>query len=219
MNDFIFLIYLLFLKLKKVFLYLYKYCYLYFNLFIIYTMTQTLITYLFVGVMAILTVIFFVIGLDKMFKIIIWNYILWTISFSALLSIDMLIKNMQESWFTKFLVEWKSVIIIILYALLLFLIYRKSKINIYISSDQIMQKSLYLLFVPFTVLSMCLTLEIILLGTNILSYESLLNIAQEFSKNIYLQQFIVNTPYLVLLHGLITVLITSEFKMRFKSDI
>jgi hypothetical protein len=102
---------------------------------------------------------------------------------------------------------------------LLFLIYRKSKISIDIPSDQIMQKSLYLFFVPLTVLSMCLTLEIILLGTNILTYKSLVSVAAWFSTNIYLQQFIVNTPYWVLIHGLATIFITSEFKTKFKSDI
>jgi hypothetical protein len=182
-------------------------------------MTQTLITYLFVWVVAIFVVLSFAIGLEKMIKIILGNYVLWGICFAASASLDLAINSLQNTWFIKLLSDWKSTIILILYALLLFLIYHKSKISINIPSDQIMQKSLYLFFVPLTVLSICLTLEIILLGTNILTYKSLVNIADWFSKNIYLQRFIINTPYWVLIHGLATIFITSEFKTRFKSDI
>ncbi len=191
----------------------------YFNLFIIYTMTQTLMTYLLAGIIAIFVVLSFVIGLEKMIKIILWNYVLWSICFAASASIDLTINTMWNSWFAKFLQDGKSTIILIMYAVLLFLIYHKSKISIDIPSDQIMQKSLYLIFVPLTVLSMCLTLEIILLWTSLLSYKSLLSVAQWFSKSVYLQQFIINTPYWILLHWLATIFITSEFKTSFRSDI
>jgi len=99
------------------------------------------------------------------------------------------------------------------------MVYHKSKISIDIPSDQIMQKSMYLLFVPLTVSSMFLTLEVILLWSNIFTYQSLSAVAQDFSKNIYLQNFIVNTPYLLFLHALITIIVTSGFKMKVSSDI
>lgn len=182
-------------------------------------MTQTLITYLFIGLVATFAVLSFAIGLEKMIRIILWNYVLWSLCFAAWASIDLLIKTVVSTWFAKFLTDGKSIIILIMYALLLFLIYHKSTISVSIPSDQIMQKSLYLLFVPLTVLSMCLTLEIILLGTNILTYASLVEVAKWFSYNIYLQQFIVNTPYWFLIHALATIVITSEFKAKFKSDI
>jgi hypothetical protein len=182
-------------------------------------MTQTLITYLFVWVVAIFVVLSFAIGLEKMIKVILGNYVLWGICFAASASIDLAVNSLQNTGFTKLLSDWKSTIVLVLYAILLFLIYHKSKISIDIPSDQIMQKSLYLVFVPLTVLSMCLTLEIILLGTNVLTYKSLMSVVAWFSKNIYLQQFIVNTPYWVLIHGLATIFITSEFKTKFKSDI
>lgn len=161
----------------------------------------------------------FAIGLEKMTRIILGNYVLWSICFAASASIDLVVSGFENTWFIKLLSDSKSIIVLILYALLLFLIYRKSKITIGVPSDQIMQKSLYLLFVPLTVVSMCLTLEIILLGTNLLNYESLVGVAAWFSKNIYLQQFIVNTPYWILIHGLATIFITSEFKNKFNSDI
>lgn len=182
-------------------------------------MTETLITYLFIWVIAVFVVLSFAIGLEKMIKVILWNYVLWWICFAASASIDLAIGSIGNTWFANFLSNGQSTIILILYALLLFLIYHKSKITIDIPTDQIMQKSLYLFFVPLTVLSMCLTLEIILLGTNVLSQSSLLNVVAWFTNNIYLQQFIVNTPYWVLMHGIATIIITSELKTRIKTDV
>lgn len=182
-------------------------------------MTQGFITYIFVGVIAVFVILSFAIGLEKMIKIILWNYILWGICFAASASIDLAISSSTNEWFANFLSNGKATIILILYALLLFLIYHKSKITIEIPWDQIMQKSLYLIFVPLTVLSMALTLMIILLGTSLLSQESLTLAVTEFTNNVYLQEFIINTPYWILIHGLATILITSEFKTRIRTDI
>ena len=182
-------------------------------------MTQELITYLFVWTIAIFVILSFAIGLEKMIKIILWNYILWWICFAASSSIDLAIQTSNNENVVNFLTSWQSFIVLILYVLLLFLVYHKSKISIDIPTDQIMQKSLYLFFVPLTVLSMCLTLEIILLGTSIMSQVSLLSVVNSFTKNIYLQQFIINTPFWILIHGIATIIITSEFKTRIKTDI
>ena len=182
-------------------------------------MTQELITYIFVGALSIFVILSFAIGLEKMIKIILWNYILWGICFAASASIDLAISTSSGDWFVNFMTNGKSFIVLILYAVLLALIYHKSKITIDIPSDQIMQKSLYLFFVPMTVLSMCLTVEIILLGTNVLSQTSLVWAVEWFTNNIYLQQFIINTPYWVLLHWLATIIITSELKTRIRTDV
>jgi hypothetical protein len=60
----------------------------------------------------------------------------------------------------------------------LFLIYRASKIKIDFSGDQIMQKSLYLLFVPMAALSVVLTFEIIFFGIEILDPVKVLELAK-----------------------------------------
>lgn len=182
-------------------------------------MTQDLITYIFVAVLAIFVILSFAIWLEKMIKIILWNYILWGICFAASASIDLAINTSTSDWFIGFMTSGKSFIVLILYTALLALIYHKSKITIDIPTDQIMQKSLYLFFVPMTVLSMCLTLEIILLGTNVLSQSSLIWVVEWFTNNIYLQQFIINTPYRVLLHWIATIIITSELNTRIRTDV
>jgi hypothetical protein len=67
-------------------------------------------------------------------------------------------------------------------------------------------------------LSIVLTLEIIFLGIDILDPIKLIEIAKWFTNNIYLQKFILNTPYLILVHALVTVLITSKFKVALKIE-
>ncbi len=182
-------------------------------------MTQSLITYIFVGVIAIFVILSFAVWLEKMIKIILWNYILWGICFATSASIELIISTSGSDGFVSFMTSSKSFIVLILYAVLLALVYHKSKITIDIPTDQIMQKSLYLFFVPMTVLSMCLTLEIILLGTSVLSQNTLVWTVEWFTNNVYLQQFIVNTPYWILLHGIATIVITSELKTRIRTDV
>ncbi|MCK9467255.1 MAG: hypothetical protein M0P94_02910 [Candidatus Absconditabacterales bacterium] len=181
-------------------------------------MTQTLITYLLAGGVAIIVVLSFIIGLDKMIKIILGNYVLGALSVALSTSIDLAISTMGETGFAKFLSDGKLTIIFIIYVALLFLVYRTSKINIDISGDQIMQKSLYILFVPMAVLSVALTLEIMFFGISIFDPTKLLEIVNGFTDNIYLQQFVLNTPYLLLAHAFITVLITSKFKVALKIE-
>jgi len=220
---------LLFLKLKKRFNNLYidnNICisiYLWFIYKILFKifhhMTQELVTYIFVWVIAFFVVLSFAIWLEKMIKIILWNYILWSICFAAAASIDLAISTSTSKWFVSFMSNWKVFIILLLYVLLFLLIYHKSMITIEIPSDKIMQKSLYIFFVPLTVLSMCLTLEIILLGTSVLNPRFLTSIVQWLTDNIYLQQFVMNTPYWILIHAIATIVVTSEFKTKIVTDI
>ncbi|HPC34328.1 MAG TPA: hypothetical protein PLP73_01600 [Candidatus Absconditabacterales bacterium] len=181
-------------------------------------MTQTLITYLLIGGVAIIVVLSFVIGLDKMVKIILGNYVLGALLIAISTSIDLSINAMGETGLARFLGDGKITILFIIYVGLLFLVYRASKIKIDFSGDQIMQKSLYLLFVPMAALSVVITLEIIFFGIDILDPVKVLELAKGFADNIYLQQFIANTPYIILGHALITILITSRFKVVSKVD-
>ena len=181
-------------------------------------MTETLILYIILWIIAILTVLSFAIWLKKMIKVILWNYVLWVLCFAASVSIDSTINVLSNSWFSNFLSDSKSIIILIVYAILLFLVYHKSKISINIPQDQIMQKSLYLIFVPLTVFSMCLTILIIFLWSDLFNYVSLVNFANWFSQNLYLQTFIIYIPYWLLIHWFLTIFVTSRFWSRFDPD-
>ncbi len=193
-------------------------------------MTDTLVTYIFFLLVAVLVILAFVIGNEKMIKILLWNYILATLCLAANQSLEILtqflmitpnleIMNISYESIVNFIVAGKTSIVLILYLLLLLLMYQKSKIRIVLPNDEILQKTFSLFLVPLTVISLVLTLEIVILGMNSLNPASLQILALEFTNNYYIVNFIVLTPVWILLHGLATVLITTEIKMSIRTDI
>ncbi|HBB04653.1 TPA: hypothetical protein DCZ39_07330 [Patescibacteria group bacterium] len=123
---------------------------------------------------AILAVFSFTIGIDKMIKIILGNYILSSICLAASQSINIAVQAMQKTPELKilgftyakaadFLNNGSMTIILIFYIILLVVIFRTSKIKISLPSDEAIRKMLQLIFVPLTVISMVLTLQIVLL--------------------------------------------------------
>lgn len=193
-------------------------------------MTDTAITYIFLILLAILVILGFVIGNEKMIKIILGNYILATLCLAANQSLDLLVQflsmtptlkilGLSYEKISSFLVQWKMSIVLIFYLLLLFLMYHKSKIRISFPTDEILKKTFSLFLVPLTVISIILTLEIVILGMNSLNPTNLELLAREFTNNIYIIKFVVFTPLWIFIHWLATVLITSEIKMSIKTDI
>ncbi len=182
-------------------------------------MTDSIILYILVWVLSLLVILSFAIGLEKMIKVIIWNYILWLVALAFSMSIDIAIGTVNGEGFMNFLTNAKSTIVFIVYAMLLFLLYHKSKINIDIPGDQILQKSMYIFLVPLTVISMILTLEIVFLGTDVFNYNDLVYNIDFFANNEYFQLFVEYTPYWILLHWLATIVTVSEFKTKIRSDL
>ena len=193
-------------------------------------MTDTAITYIFLILLAILVILGFVIGNEKMIKIILGNYILATLCLAANQSLDLLVQflsmtptlkilGLSYEKISSFLVQWKMSIVLIFYLLLLFLMYHKSKIRISFPTDEILKKTFSLFLVPLTVISIILTLEIVILGMNSLNPTNLELLAREFTNNMYIIRFVVFTPLWLFIHWLATVLITSEIKMSIKTDI
>jgi len=193
-------------------------------------MTDTVVSYIFFLLLAILVILAFVIGNEKMIKVLLGNYILATLCLAANQSLDVLVQflmitpnleilNISYENIANFIVAGKTSIVLILYLLLLFLMYQKSRIRITLPGDEILQKTFSLFLVPLTVISLILTLEIVILGMNSLNPDSLETLARSFTNNYYIINFIVLTPVWIFLHGLATVLITTEIKMSIKTDI
>lgn len=164
-----------------------------------------------------------------MVKILLWNYVLATLCLAANQSLDILFQSLMLTpnldiigisyqKIASFISVGKSSIVLILYLLLLFLMYRKSKIRIALPSDEILKKTFSIFLVPLTVISVVLTLEIVILWINSLNPVYLETLAKGFTDNFYITQFIVLTPVWILLHGLATLLITTEIKIGSKSD-
>lgn len=110
-------------------------------------------------------------------------------------------------------------IVLILYVILLFVIFKKSKIRISLPDDEALKKMLQIIFVPLTVISMVLTLQIAILGMDGINITAISSVAAAVANNPYIFQFVSLTPVWILLHGIVTVIITSEFKVRVQTDL
>lgn len=193
-------------------------------------MTDTAISYIFFLLLAILIILAFVIGNEKMIKVLLGNYILAIICLAANQSLDILteflmrfstltILNISYESISNFIIGGKTSIVLILYLILLLLLFQKSKIRTILPNDEILKKTFSLFLVPMTVISLILTLEIVILWINSLNPIALDVLARSFTDNYYIIQFIVLTPVWVLLHWLLTVLLTTEIKFSMKWDL
>lgn len=193
-------------------------------------MTENLITYGIIVVIGILAIFSFTIGIDKMIRIILGNYILSSICLAASQSIDLAVESMKKApelktlWFNNekfanFLDGGSMTIILIVYIILLVIIYRTSKIRISLPGDEALKKMLQLIFVPLTILSVVLTLQIVVLWMNGINITAISSISQAVANNPYMFKFVSLTPVRILVHGIVTILITSEFKVRVETDL
>lgn len=165
-----------------------------------------------------------------MIRVILGNYILTSICLAASQSIALWTKTMRNTpelttfgfnniKFANFLDNGSMTIILILYVILLVIIYRTSKIRIALPSDEAIKKMLQLIFVPLTILSVVLTLQIAILWMDGINITAIGSIATAVQNNPYMFRFVSMTPVWILIHGLFTIFITSEFKVRVQTDL
>jgi len=103
--------------------------------------------------------------------------------------------------------------------ILLFILYKKSTISIRLPSDGVIQKMLYLVFIPLALTSVILTLYILLWGSGIVSPAILAAWAESSSLLTLISQIFSLTPLWIAIHGIATLLITAEIPMRVETDL
>jgi hypothetical protein len=193
-------------------------------------MTEMMVNYLIFWLLIALIVFSIVIWIEKMIKIILWNYILSSICLATSQSINLLVNQLALSpeiktlWIlnsklSQILSDGQTTIILIIYIILLVIIYHKSKIKIDTPDDETTKKLIHLLLVPLTVVSIIITFQTVLMWINIVNIQSIQSIANSISTNPYLFKFISWTPLWILLHWLATIIITSELKISIKTNI
>lgn len=180
--------------------------------------------------MVILCIFAFMVGLEQMIKIIMGNYLLGSICLAASNTLDALIVffgstptqkgvlGINYERFGDFFTDAKTLIVLGLYMILLFVLFKKTKLSIELPQDDIAQKALYVITVPLTVLSMILALEIAVLGMKIMDVQALQLFAQNITSSKFIAYFITLSPLRILLHGLLTILLTTGIKMKYRSE-
>ena len=193
-------------------------------------MTEQVIGYIFITVIGILAIFSFAIGIEKMIKIIMGNYILSSIARASSSAITLLIHyinahpditffGMGATTLANFFTNGKSTIILILYVLLIVLVYKKSKIHISLPMDEASKKMTQIIFVPLTVISIALTLQVTLMGMDVTNIQSLSRLSASISTNPYIIMYFSLTPVWILLHGIVTIFLTSELKVSAETSL
>lgn len=193
-------------------------------------MTEQIIMYIGISILGILVIFSFAIGLEKMIKIILGNYILSSIARASSGAITLLINHIQAnpdiSFFgigsttlANFFTNGKTTIILILYIALIVLVYKKSKVYISLPMDEASKKMTQIIFVPLTVISIILTLQIALMGMDVTNMQNLSRLSETLSSNPYIITYFSLTPVWILLHGIVTIFLTSELKVSAQTDL
>ena len=190
---------------------------------------EWLVTYIVIWIIWILAVFSFVIWVNQMVKVILWNYVLWIICMATSQSIDILTNFFNENinlsffwlWYdtlASFFSSWKVTLVLLLYAVWLVIIYKKSTISIRFPADANIMKAIQILLVPMTVLSMILTLQMAILWINMIDADKLKEIVSHFTTSWYLYDFLRLWPVWLLVHGILTTVISSELKIAVKTS-
>ncbi len=193
-------------------------------------MQESALLYAVGSVLVVVAIVLLMLGLENIIKIILGNYILGTICFSVSLGIDNLIiylEGLADQRFAWFTAIWRSIflhnghatIVLLLYLILLVILYKKSTISIRLPADGVIQKTLYLIFIPLALTSVILTLYILLWGSGIISPEILATRSESSPLLTIVSQIFSLTPLWIAIHGIATLLITAEIPMRVETDL
>jgi hypothetical protein len=182
------------------------------------------------GVLVIfLTVLLLFLWLENIIKIILGNYILWTICFATSMGIDNIISHLQSTnqsyiWLSSdillsFFSHGQATIVLVLYILLLVLLYKKSTLSIRLPSDISIQRFLYIVFIPLALTSLILTLYILSWWVGIISPSLLESWSNNNNVLAILSHIFSLTPLWIVIHWLSTLIISVELPMRLQTDL
>lgn len=168
-----------------------------------------------------------IVGVRRMIKIIIWNYILIWIALALHTGIDfisMLLEthnlsyiNNQEDLKTM-LDEYKKWIILAVYLLFLILIFTKSKIDIGVGENRMIKIIIWIIFTPLTVISVIKSLCIVIFGVDVIETEKLQEFANEFEDESLVYYFLMFMPLWIILPAVMALFFSTEIKLRRKNN-
>lgn len=181
------------------------------------------------GMIAILSAI---LGIDRMIKIVMWNYLINSILLGLSNFIDLVTQRLQsqqiaeipflgdrETWVSSFLTSSKPTLLLTTYFLLLIFILRKVHIGIWSVQNDWIRWILTVLFIPSTVLSVLLSIATALFGHSILNLDTLQELALLVQDNQLLYQFALLTPLWFVLPWLFIILVAAFFLYEDKTYI
>lgn len=180
------------------------------------------------GMLAILSAI---LGLDRMIRIIMGNYLINSIllglsNFIELISQRLIFAKSSASdwlaklewWLAELLLDGRPTILLTVYFLLLLFVLKRAHIGIWEIKNDGMRFLLTILFIPSTVLSILLSIATAIWGVKIMSLEALQWLAKLVDHNERLYQIVLLTPLRLILPG-IFVILAAAFMRRNTDEI
>jgi len=192
-------------------------------------MNDMALLYILGSVLVVFVVLLVVIWLENIIKIVLGNYILGTMCFAASEGIKSLVVYLNslvdvtsvwiatDTW-AWFFANGHATIILLMYILLLIVLYKKSTISIRLPHDMAIQKSLYIVLIPLALTSLIITLYLIFRWAGIVSPSIVSTRFSEWWVGPLVAQLLYLTPLWICIHGLATILITSELSVRVETD-
>jgi len=139
-----------------------------------------MVYYFIIGLSAFVLMFAFGIGLDKVVKLLIGNYISIVFVLAVSLMIEIFIVHLDHSFFEFFqnteqieffLTNNKVLILILIYLLLLVVIFAKSSISIELGESKFSKVLYNFILAPLTVLSILATLGVAIMGVEIFTLD------------------------------------------------
>lgn len=192
-------------------------------------MNDMALLYILWSILVVFIVLLVVIWLENIIKIVLGNYILGTMCFAASEGIKSLVVHLNslvdvsfawiatDTW-AAFFANGHATIILLMYILLLIVLYKKSTISIRLPHDMAIQKSLYIVLIPLALTSLIITLYLIFWWAGIVSPDIVSNRFSQWWVGALIAQLLYLTPLWICIHGLATILITSEMSVRVETD-
>jgi len=193
-------------------------------------MDDALLLYSLWSVVLVFALLLIFLGIEKIVKIIVGNYVLGMICFSASMGIDALVLSLQSmgdqrfAWFSAagwatFFSNGHATIILLLYILLFVWVYKKSTLWFALPVDITIQRSLYIILVPLALVGFILTLYILCRWTGIISPAVLTQRSAQWWFFAVFSRVAWFAPLWIVLHGLCTLLVSMKIRSRVDVDL
>lgn len=185
-------------------------------------MSPELVQYFLFGIGWVLCIFAIVIGLEKMVKMVIANFLLLWLCLRFSFGIDYFFQTYNLIFagggdtaknIYDVIAGSKITIVLLFYLGILVLIFTRSRFSIAVQSTQLNEFIMTLLFVPITMISTFMVIATIILGTKIVDINQISSLASTLTSNPYMYKFIILTPLRIILEWLIVILLL--FDIRF----
>lgn len=161
--------------------------------------------------------------MDKMAKVIIWNYLAWITCFAfwnlihqwvnwLMSSPDSIFIGLSYTKYANFLSAWQLTFVLLLFAWLIWLIYACWRIQVSFSTHASTEKLYFVILIPITVLSFVIGPYIALTANGI---QAIWYIESTLSKTFwFLISFINHLPFWMFINWIVFIIISSQINFK-----